>query len=55
VALTDATAIAAREIIKGNAVDPSAVNFFYTQSTESSRHCADVQENHRGDAPSTFR
>jgi NitT/TauT family transport system substrate-binding protein len=37
VALTDATAIAAREIIKGNAVDPSAVNFFYTQSTESSR------------------
>jgi NitT/TauT family transport system substrate-binding protein len=37
VALTDATAIAAREIIKGNAVDPSAINFFYTQSTESSR------------------
>ena len=37
VALTDATAIAAREIIKGNGVDPSAVNFFYTQSTESSR------------------
>ena len=37
VALTDATAIAAREIIKGNAVDPSAVNFFYTQSTDSSR------------------
>lgn len=37
VALTDATAIAAREIIKGNSVDPSAVNFFYTQSTESSR------------------
>jgi len=30
-------AIAAREIIKGNGVDPSAVNFFYTQSTESSR------------------
>jgi ABC-type nitrate/sulfonate/bicarbonate transport system substrate-binding protein len=37
VALTDATAIAAREIIKGNGVDPAAVNFFYTQSTESSR------------------
>lgn len=37
VALTDATAIAAREIIKGNGVDPSAVNFFYTQSTENSR------------------
>ena len=37
VALTDATAIAAREIIKGNGVDPVAVNFFYTQSTESSR------------------
>jgi NitT/TauT family transport system substrate-binding protein len=37
VALTDATAIAAREIIKGNGVDPSAVNFFYTQSTQSSR------------------
>jgi ABC-type nitrate/sulfonate/bicarbonate transport system substrate-binding protein len=37
VALTDATAIAAREIIKANAIDPSAVNFFYTQSTESSR------------------
>jgi NitT/TauT family transport system substrate-binding protein len=37
VALTDATAIAAREIIKANGVDPSAVNFFYTQSTESSR------------------
>jgi ABC-type nitrate/sulfonate/bicarbonate transport system substrate-binding protein len=37
VALTDATAIAAREILKGNGVDPSAVNFFYTQSTESSR------------------
>jgi ABC-type nitrate/sulfonate/bicarbonate transport system substrate-binding protein len=36
-ALTDATAIAAREIIKGNGLDPSAVNFFYTQSTESSR------------------
>ncbi|HZH83259.1 MAG TPA: ABC transporter substrate-binding protein, partial [Phototrophicaceae bacterium] len=35
--LTDATAIAAREIIKGNGLDPSAVNFFYTQSTESSR------------------
>jgi ABC-type nitrate/sulfonate/bicarbonate transport system substrate-binding protein len=37
VALTDATAIAAREIIKGHGIDPSAVNFFYTQSTESSR------------------
>src|SRR5499426_2060746 len=37
VALTDATAIAAREIIKGNGVDLAAVNFFYTQSTESSR------------------
>ena len=37
VALTDATAIAAREILKGNGMDPSAVNFFYTQSTESSR------------------
>lgn len=37
VALTDATAIAAREIIKGNGIDPLAVNFFYTQSTESSR------------------
>ena len=37
VAMTDATAIAAREILKGNGVDPSAVNFFYTQSTESSR------------------
>jgi ABC-type nitrate/sulfonate/bicarbonate transport system substrate-binding protein len=37
VALTDATAIAAREILKGNGIDPSAVNFFYTQSTESSR------------------
>ena len=37
VALTDATAIAAREILKGNSMDPSAVNFFYTQSTESSR------------------
>jgi ABC-type nitrate/sulfonate/bicarbonate transport system substrate-binding protein len=37
VALTDATAIAAREIIKGNGIDPAAVNFFYTQSTESSR------------------
>ena len=37
VALTDATAIAAREILKGNGVEPSAVNFFYTQSTESSR------------------
>jgi NitT/TauT family transport system substrate-binding protein len=37
VALTDATAIAAREIIKGNGIDPSAVNFFYTQSTQSSR------------------
>ena len=37
VALTDATAIAAREILKGKGVDPSAVNFFYTQSTESSR------------------
>ena len=37
VALTDATAIAAREILKGNGVDPAAVNFFYTQSTESSR------------------
>jgi NitT/TauT family transport system substrate-binding protein len=37
VALTDATAIAAREIIKGNGIDPSAVNFFYTQSTDSSR------------------
>ena len=37
VALTDATAIAAREIIRGNGVDPAAVNFFYTQSTESSR------------------
>jgi NitT/TauT family transport system substrate-binding protein len=37
VALTDATAIAAREIIKGHGVDPAAVNFFYTQSTESSR------------------
>src|SRR6476659_2938108 len=36
-ALTDATAIAAREILKGNGVDPAAVNFFYTQSTESSR------------------
>ena len=36
VALTDATAIAAREIIKGSGVDPAAVNFFYTQSTESS-------------------
>ena len=37
VALTDATAIAAREILKGHGVDPAAVNFFYTQSTESSR------------------
>jgi NitT/TauT family transport system substrate-binding protein len=37
VALTDATAIAAREILKGNGIEPSAVNFFYTQSTESSR------------------
>lgn len=37
VALTDATAIAAREILKGNSIDPAAVNFFYTQSTESSR------------------
>jgi ABC-type nitrate/sulfonate/bicarbonate transport system substrate-binding protein len=37
VALTDATAIAAREIIKGNGIDPSAVTFFYTQSTDSSR------------------
>src|SRR2546430_7988604 len=37
VALTDATAIAAREILKGNGIDPSAVTFFYTQSTESSR------------------
>jgi NitT/TauT family transport system substrate-binding protein len=37
VALTDATAIAGREIIKGNGVDPAAVNFFYTQSTQSSR------------------
>jgi ABC-type nitrate/sulfonate/bicarbonate transport system substrate-binding protein len=37
VALTDATAIAAREIIKGNGLDPAAVNFFYTQSTQSSR------------------
>lgn len=37
VALTDATAIAAREILKGHGIDPSAVNFFYTQSTESSR------------------
>ena len=37
VALTDATAVAAREIIKGNGIDPSTVNFFYTQSTESSR------------------
>jgi len=37
VALTDATAIAAREILKGNSIDPSAVTFFYTQSTESSR------------------
>ena len=37
VALTDATAIAAREILKGSGVDPAAVNFFYTQSTESSR------------------
>ena len=37
VALTDATAIAAREIFKGNGIDPAAVNFFYTQSTESSR------------------
>lgn len=37
VALTDATAIAAREILKGNGIDPSTVNFFYTQSTESSR------------------
>lgn len=37
VALTDATAIAAREILKGNGLDPAAVNFFYTQSTESSR------------------
>ena len=37
VAPTDATTIAAREILKGNGVDPSAVNFFYTQSTESSR------------------
>jgi len=37
VALTDATAIAAREILKGNGVELSAVNFFYTQSTESSR------------------
>ena len=37
VALTDATAIAAREIIKGHGIDPAAVNFFYTQSTESSR------------------
>jgi NitT/TauT family transport system substrate-binding protein len=37
VALTDATAIAAREILKANGVEPSAVNFFYTQSTESSR------------------
>jgi ABC-type nitrate/sulfonate/bicarbonate transport system substrate-binding protein len=37
VALTDATAIAAREILKGNGVDPFALNFFYTQSTESSR------------------
>ncbi|MBM2802317.1 MAG: transporter substrate-binding protein [Deltaproteobacteria bacterium] len=37
VALTDATAIAAREILKGSGIDPSAVNFFYTQSTESSR------------------
>ena len=36
-ALTDATAIAAREILKGSAVDPATVNFFYTQSTESSR------------------
>jgi ABC-type nitrate/sulfonate/bicarbonate transport system substrate-binding protein len=36
-ALTDATAIAAREIFKGNGVDPASVNFFYTQSTESSR------------------
>jgi ABC-type nitrate/sulfonate/bicarbonate transport system substrate-binding protein len=31
------TAIAAREILKGSGIDPSAVNFFYTQSTESSR------------------
>ena len=37
VALTDATAIAAREILKGNGVELSAVNFFYTQSTEISR------------------
>jgi len=37
VALTDATAIAAREILKGNGIDPSTVTFFYTQSTESSR------------------
>src|SRR5947208_8961271 len=37
VALTDATAISAREILKGNGIDPSAVTFFYTQSTESSR------------------
>ena len=37
VALTDATAIAAREILKGNGIEPSSVNFFYTQSTESSR------------------
>ena len=37
VALTDATAIAAREILKGHGLDPASVNFFYTQSTESSR------------------
>src|SRR6266478_7700282 len=37
VALTDATAIAAREILKGKGIDPSTVTFFYTQSTESSR------------------
>src|SRR4029077_19356175 len=37
VALTDGPAMAAMEILKGNGVDPSAVTFFYTQSTDSSR------------------
>ncbi len=44
VALTDATAIAAREILKGNGLDPSVVNFFYTQSTESSRTALTVEK-----------
>ena len=45
-ALTDATAIAAREIIKGNGVDPAAVNFLILEDGELS-HGFDVHNSPR--------